>query len=709
MAETFVEVVQIGDVSPHPNADRLEVATVGGYRVVVGKGTFTAGDVAAYFPPNILLPEPLTERLAVTKYLKHAEFNSGEGASQCRVAGCKLRGVPSFGFLASIDNLGVKRESLVVGQNINDLIGAKKYTPPVRITQADAASDHEFFHRYSDIENIQRHPNGIPEGTPVRITEKIHGCLHYTTRVSMADGSMKRIMNVEIGDEVLGMDDDGRVVATRVTNKFNNGQSDGWLTVTGKRCRAGRGNHFFAVHCTPNHRFWASEKGEYVEASALKAGDELLILRSENGLTPSQEQVILGKLLGDGHLHCTKASAAMAFGHKVEHEAYLDWTIRALGDLGSLTKNYAVSGYGSQMVRAGTSFSGHILKHFGEFVGSERKVVPPWVGDRLGPIAFAFWYMDDGSLSHNDGQEDRVSLATNGFGVDDCGHLQRAFRRFGMEADIFESNGYRMRLNSDDAEKFFLLIAPYVPPVMQYKLPKRYRGHDGWIPKLDMPYKPLLVRVKVDEVKVGTRVDSSKWDIETGTHNFFANGILVHNSNCRVGLVIREFMAGSHRLRRKEPSEGKQCLYWEPLTYPGVKELLLYRMTHPHASSVILFGEVFGPGIQDMDYGIAFGRGFRVFDISADGRYLDWCEVAKLCGHFGVETVPLLYEGPFSREKVDELTYGPTTLGSPRCGFKGREGVVIAPLTEQWMSGSRMILKSVSADYLDRKGAEDNE
>lgn len=84
MAETFVEVVQIGDVSPHPNADRLEVATVGGYQVVVGKGTFVAGDVAAYFPPNILLPEELAEQLSVTKYLKHAEFNAGEGASQCR-------------------------------------------------------------------------------------------------------------------------------------------------------------------------------------------------------------------------------------------------------------------------------------------------------------------------------------------------------------------------------------------------------------------------------------------------------------------------------------------------------------------------------------------------------------------------------------------------------------------------------------------------
>jgi hypothetical protein len=706
MAETFVEVVQIGDVSPHPNADRLEVATVGGYSVVVGKGAFSAGDVAAYFPPNILLPSSLADDLSVTKYLKHAEFNQGEGSSQCRVAGCRLRGQPSFGFLASIDNLGVKRESLAVGQDISELIGAKKYEPPVRITTSDAESDNEHFHRYSEIENIQRHPNGIPEGTPVRITEKIHGCLHYKTRVSMADGSLKRIMDVEVGDEVLGMED-GHVVTTRVTNKFNNGKADAWLTVTGKRCKAGRGNHFFAVHCTPNHRFWASQKGKYVEAAELKPGDELLILRNEQGLTPSQEQVILGKLLGDGSIQQTKNTASVAFGHKVEHEEYVDWTVRALGDLGSPARGHGVSGYGTQMVRARTSSSAHILKEFGEFIGADRKVVPSWVETRLGPMAFAFWYMDDGSLSHNDGQEDRVSIATNGFGLEDCQHLQRAFQRFGIKADIYEAQGYRMRLNADDAEKFFLLIAPYVPPIMQYKLPDRYRGHDGWLPKLEMPYKPLLVPVTVGEVKTGKYVDSSKWDIETGTHNFFANGILVHNSNCRIGIVNGEYMAGSHRLRRKEPPEGKQCIYWEPLS-PSVRRALL--QLGGRQNSVILFGEIYGPGVQDMDYGVPAGqRGFRVFDISVNGQYVSWASVKATCDQYGIETVPLLYVGPFSRAKVDELTYGPTTLGEPSCSFKGREGVVITPLIERWMGGGRMILKSVSADYLDRKGAEDNE
>ena len=33
-------VVRIGEILPHPNADKLEITMVGGYQVVIGKGSF---------------------------------------------------------------------------------------------------------------------------------------------------------------------------------------------------------------------------------------------------------------------------------------------------------------------------------------------------------------------------------------------------------------------------------------------------------------------------------------------------------------------------------------------------------------------------------------------------------------------------------------------------------------------------------------------
>jgi len=114
-----------------------------------------------------------------------------------------------------------------------------------------------------------------------------------------------------------------------------------------------------------------------------------------------------------------------------------------------------------------------------------------------------------------------------------------------------------------------------------------------------------------------------------------------------------------------------------------------------------------------MDYGVQQGKiGFRVFDISINGHYVDWADLHLYCIRFGLQLVPVIYVGPFDPTLVEEWTNGPTTYTDPKAvqaRFKGREGCVITPLTELYHpSVGRVVLKSVSADYLDRKGAKDN-
>jgi RNA ligase (TIGR02306 family) len=189
----------------------------------------------------------------------------------------------------------------------------------------------------------------------------------------------------------------------------------------------------------------------------------------------------------------------------------------------------------------------------------------------------------------------------------------------------------------------------------------------------------------------------------------------IHGTNSRVGLIRIpigngdfQFVAGSHRVRL-DP-DGPDTIYWYPLGLTRVLSMMTSLCDEKH--DVILYGEIYGPGIQDMDYGITEGLGYRVFDITVDGRYLDWADVRDICQLFGVWTVPCLYEGPFSPEIVEHYTDGSTTaaIGEVRSKFKGREGVVVTPLKESFtpVLGGRTIVKSVSADYLDRKGAKDN-
>jgi RNA ligase (TIGR02306 family) len=189
----------------------------------------------------------------------------------------------------------------------------------------------------------------------------------------------------------------------------------------------------------------------------------------------------------------------------------------------------------------------------------------------------------------------------------------------------------------------------------------------------------------------------------------------IHGMNIRLGLVKADeagefaLQAGSHNVNWKpESRNGDTPIWWQMMTQQVVN-LLTDLCDEKH--SVILFGELYGAGVQDMDYG-AMEPTLRVFDISVDGRYLDWHSVELHCGFHTVETVPLLYRGPFSKAILEQHTYGPTTVAEPssiKAKFKDREGCVVTPLIEQHNHFvGRVILKSVSADYLDRKNPQDN-
>jgi hypothetical protein len=52
-----VLVVRIGEIRPHPNADKLELTDINGYQMVVGKGSFKPGDLAVFVQPDSVVPQ----------------------------------------------------------------------------------------------------------------------------------------------------------------------------------------------------------------------------------------------------------------------------------------------------------------------------------------------------------------------------------------------------------------------------------------------------------------------------------------------------------------------------------------------------------------------------------------------------------------------------------------------------------------------------
>ncbi len=710
MSTIKVEVCEILELKIHANADALELATVQGWQMCVKKGIHQSGDLVVYFEQGTVLTREIAERLNVGAYL--SEKTDINGDRVLVVHRIKLRGEPSFGLVVHPE-AGMK-----LGEDVAEFYQATKYYPPVKAQAGDSASDDPYFPRYTNLENMRSYPYLLEVGEAVVATEKIHGCLTYKTKISMWGGGYKPIHKIEVGEFIVGINVKGEVVPSKVLNKFNNGSAEKWLNVRGKRRLFGSGNPFFSIYCTPNHQFYCPQEGCYREAINLNAKDRVLIIHDSNSLTYVEEQILLGKLLGDGSLHKTKDSdsCAVKFSHKKDREEYVNFCVDSLKQLKANKTRSLTSGYGTEIIEASTEYSNVIYERFYLSFKADgtKKKVPSWVADCLSPLSLAFWYMDDGSLSHTEKQEDRALFACCNFIDEDITILLAGLNNLGLNAVSYTSDDRkynRIRLNKESADKMFHLISPYIPEVMQYKLPVKYRGRQvPVIPATKQKYKPIIRSVDIYSVEEAINVDSSRWDLETETHNFFANSILVHNSNCRVGFVWHTdeeqptMMAGSRTLRRREPEDPTMMVantYWFPHTLISIKNLLADLQTQGHKQA-ILYGEVYGQGIQAYTYGEK-RMNFRAFDLMLDDKYVDYPIFQSLCDRHQVEQVPLVYDGAFSLDIIKGFSDGDSLIG----GNHGREGVVVKPRIERDdPKFGRVILKYIGDRYLFGKVAE---
>ncbi len=159
----IVEVCKIKDVENHPNADRLDLAIVKGWQVVVGRDQFKEGDLIVYIPMDAVVPTELADKWNVRNYL------SGENRDRVRCA--RLRGEMSYGLIMPNEN----ENDWVEGEDVSSYYGITKYIAPVRATAADAAPRDILFPEFTDVENINNFPDSFVDGEEVIVLEKIDG------------------------------------------------------------------------------------------------------------------------------------------------------------------------------------------------------------------------------------------------------------------------------------------------------------------------------------------------------------------------------------------------------------------------------------------------------------------------------------------------------------------------------------------------------
>jgi RNA ligase (TIGR02306 family) len=169
MSTLIVKVCQIEKIYPHLGADRLEIAIIQGWQIIIPKGAYKEGDAVVYIPIDSVLPHELSDRIGVTQYLS-------EGRVRC----AKLRGEPSFGVIMTPDD-----PTWPIGMDVADILGVTKYEYPVCATEADADTPHPLLQRYTDIENIRNFPDVLHDGEEVYLSEKLHG---YNCAIALIDG-----------------------------------------------------------------------------------------------------------------------------------------------------------------------------------------------------------------------------------------------------------------------------------------------------------------------------------------------------------------------------------------------------------------------------------------------------------------------------------------------------------------------------------------
>ena len=374
-----------------------------------------------------------------------------------------------------------------------------------------------------------------------QLREKIgvmFGCFNYSTRVTLADGTQEKIgkiVNSRMPVEVLSYDSElDRLVPKPVTNWFDNGVAERFLQF--KVARSGdNGAAQFAA--TENHLI--STPGGWRPAGELVVGDRVL-QSVPHHLSDLQWQVVLGGLMGDGALSPTRSgnSARFRWGHGAKQVEYGDWKA-------SLFANVNVSRHTN--AKGAVFFDCQPLPELAELRAAVyfdgKKVFSHDYLKQLTPLSLAVWYMDDASFANRSkGLQARTAEGSGRAEI--CVEAMSPDTRVRLRDHLADTWGIHATLTQrgatqkaylvfpkDETAKLHALIAPFVHPSMQYKLLPKYHGRFAVEPVF-APVRNLLAPMPILSITNKPRTRSMhRFDIEVGgTHNYFVDGVMVHNS-----------------------------------------------------------------------------------------------------------------------------------------------------------------------------------
>ena len=185
-------ICELKNLREHPNADRLQLATVMGNTIVVGLDAIE-GTLGVFFPTDGQLSEEFaTANDLVRRKDEHGNNVGGMFDANRRVRAQSLRGQKSEGFwteLQSLRNLDIDTTTLAVGTQFTSLVNThgetvpicNKYFSPQTLKAMNNRANNTgkrintLFPEHQDTAQLRFVISDIPRGSLITITEKIHG------------------------------------------------------------------------------------------------------------------------------------------------------------------------------------------------------------------------------------------------------------------------------------------------------------------------------------------------------------------------------------------------------------------------------------------------------------------------------------------------------------------------------------------------------
>lgn len=742
-------IVTINSITPIEGADNIELAHVGGWNVIVKKQEYSTGDMAVFFEIDSKIPE--TEW---SEFLRPKKF---------AVKSYKLNkfGVVSQGLLMPMSILPDDK-TYDVNDDVTKVLGVTYYIKEDNARKAKSNPNEKYNRMVARHKKLAKKPwfkwlmkrkwgkkllftfLGNKKDSPKQFPSWIkktdeERCLIGDTKIATDHGVLRiaDIVNKKLDVKVKSYNHNTGEIEYKPINSYQKYQNKEELLEIEYPYRSNsfRKNR---IRCSLDHKFYVN--GEYVEANALKIGDNINIQMNCYG--DEVIPIIYGMLLGDSSVYKDKRCLSDNIRiSTTQGEAQLDYLKLKQSMFGE--DNFKIykckSGYCDNAVYKGglitdSNIANHVLQ---DCYISGKKTITKNMMDKITPLSLAFWYLDDGSLKHrakDDEQNPSIILSTCGFTKEENEILVDMLKsKFGVESNLRQEKGkyWSIYITVEGTKVFLELIKDYIPTCMKYKTLVEYENLPCVLSDIQFERREMLVAVPITNIKVynGSRSYNSIYDIEVAdNHNFFANNVLTHNCenmtwvlNDKEPFIVTEKIDGtsttffldntqrkpdfgvcSRNVRQMDEkqenyhtTEDVGNVYWEMAFKYNVKDALEKIAKEHNVKQLVLQGETYGIAVQGNPYKLK-ERKFAAFNLVFDGVRLGSLEAKKILEDFEIPFVPIIdecYTMPDDFEEFKLSADGKSTINKS-CR---REGFVYRK-----PDGS-LSFKNVSRDFLLKK------